>query len=88
MQVAELDDSGHVQACHPMEAELPFISWLGGVCLLLPESVVPRNGESFHEICARIPQDANQVPLCLWRLCGIPVDFSESLPVERWERLR
>ena len=87
MQTVELDDGGFFRSYAPMEKETAQTIWLGGICVLLPERMVPVCGETLRELSERAERNQESSLFCLWKIEEMPVDMSDTCPVCRWERV-
>lgn len=87
MQTMEIDDGGFFHSCVPMEKETAQTVWLGGICVLLPENIVPVCGETLRELSERAERNQESSLFCLWKIEGMPVDIPDTCPVYRWERV-
>lgn len=87
MQVVVLDENGRVQSWHHLEAEEPYVEWIGGNMILLPESCSPSDGTSLEQVWQKYGIGTSIPPYTLWRLSGVPLSGSDySLPC-KWRRL-
>lgn len=84
-RIVEINKEGFYQSHCPMTGERPGVVWLGGVCMLLPEDVVPQSGCSVQDCLQELSKHTNHKPLRLWKAEGLPVDADVAEKVRAWQ---
>ena len=88
MQTVEVDFCGYYRLHYSLKEETPATEWVGGVCMLLPDGIMPQAGDTIaalqHKVCVSELHDA---ALGVWKAVGMPVDSSIYVPVRKWSRV-
>ncbi|MCD8317500.1 MAG: hypothetical protein LUC45_00960 [Paraprevotella sp.] len=69
LRIIDLDASGLYAGDVPLDGEKAGVLWLGGVCVLLPQGMEPRPGESVAGILTRAWRGYGEKSLRLWQAC-------------------
>ena len=87
MQVVELSDDGSVVNYYTLMEEQAATEWVGGVCILMPESIVPLKEANVKSLLLcefNSVQDGNYR---LWKAIGLSSDTIFTANPERWQLL-
>lgn len=84
MQVIELSEEGYLIKHYTFEEEQPATEWVGGVCILLPESVTPSEGANLKALLSQDVMMKSDIRLRFWRAVGLGTNDIFSATPERW----
>ena len=84
LHVVETDAAGLVLSHHPLRGEEARVSWMGGVCVMLPDDVEPMRGESIGEALRR-GQCVVQRRKRAWIACGLSAGSGLDVAVKSWK---
>ena len=87
MQVVELSDVGSVVNYYTLMEEQAATEWVGGVCILMPESVVPLKEANVKSLLLCEFNSINDVNYRLWKAIGLSSDNIFTANPERWQLL-
>ena len=87
MQVVELSDVGSVVNYYTLMEEQAATEWVGGVCILIPEHVVPLKESNVKSLLLCEFNSINDVNYRLWKAIGLSSDNIFTANPERWQLL-
>ena len=83
LPVVTVGEDGRYLSHFPLKGEERAVEWFGGVGVLLPEHVIPRQGDSVASLCHTSSSGVHP-PLRLWQAVGLAADAPLQTPVSRW----